>query len=554
MVCLAMLSGGYGPEQASLVLKLTIEPDGSGTSYTLNGDELTADEVMRRCEAAIATGQVSKILVTDIEKRSRKERSDLLLALEALTKPSNVPYEYSYKGISDFDISPPEQALHTSTRTGKYFRVICHFKDDAIAAEALTTAEQVWPVAAGLLAVSDEPPDNPHDIHLYRTAADYEKAEAKVTAGKFNDNQAFAHWETQTAYIAIQPGCSDDVLQHVGLPAMTRRLIAHEAAHLVRYATMPNFRSHPAWLADGAASWVEERVMIDNHWSSDAQSDPTASTMILQTSRLLANNALPTVDDILGDKIDNVHWRERYAVRWMLLRFLKSTTKPEQFRSIMNEARRLGGGADYAGQLTEFTRKTLGPERLKTIDDEFQTYIRAQNPVWNEVFRSLETAGSEWTQIAFPDTNAIAWQAEPMGTDAYVLTGECQFLPSWQRQLNVLVGYDDKGFVSIAMAAGGSVTVFVYNSRDDTWKRVDRAVVASLLVGPWMYFRVDVAGNKIRVALNGKEVLDCTVPDKSLRGPWGLGAQAGAAGHWRNVKAQPLAPKADRAKKGDKSN
>ena len=109
------------------------------------------------------------------------------------------------------------------------------------------------PSAAGLLAVSDKPPDKPRDIHLYRTAEDYETAEAKVTGGKFKNNQAFSHWETQTAYIAIQPGCSEDVLTRVGLPAMTRRLIVHEATHLVRYATMPNFRSHPDWLADGAA-------------------------------------------------------------------------------------------------------------------------------------------------------------------------------------------------------------------------------------------------------------------------------------------------------------
>ena len=53
-----------------------------------------------------------------------------------------------------FTLSAPAlAATGDSTRTGKFFRVICHFESEDIVNEALRTAEMVWPEATNLLGV-----------------------------------------------------------------------------------------------------------------------------------------------------------------------------------------------------------------------------------------------------------------------------------------------------------------------------------------------------------------------------------------------------------------
>jgi hypothetical protein len=65
-------------------------------------------------------------------------------------------------------------------------------------------------------------------------------------------------------------------------------------------------------------------------------------------------------------------------------------------------------------QLFDFFVKTFDPSDFETLDGAFAAYVRSLSPKWNEVYRSLETAGDDWTQIAFPDVNAIAWRTRPI--------------------------------------------------------------------------------------------------------------------------------------------
>ncbi|GJM26127.1 MAG: hypothetical protein DHS20C16_25420 [Phycisphaerae bacterium] len=435
-------------------------------------------------------------------------------------------------------VAPGYCAAEEFVQTGKYFRVVSHFDDDQIASEALKTAEKVWPVATKLLAVSDQPPEKLRDIHLFRTADDYQKAEFELTGGKFKDNFAFSHWGTQTAYIAIQPECSDDTLSQIGLPAMTRRLIAHEAAHLVRYANFPNFESHPNWLGTGAGVWIADKVMIDNGWSQGSEDDPETSTMIVHATELLKDSTRPSVNDIFNDDLNQVHWRKRYALRWLLFRLLVDSTDESEFRSIMKKARQLGGSSDYTTRLNAIIQKSLGPERMKKLDSEYRAYLASLKPKWDEVFTSLETAGPEWTQIAFSDVNALAWNTAPNEKDSYVITGEFKILPGWKRQLNLLLRRNADGFVSMAFVAGGSVTVFEYGSAKNTWDRLGSVRVESLAVDRWVPFEVKISKDTMQIKLDRKSVLSIPLDGKSMRGPWGLGAQSGSAGMWRNIKLQ----------------
>ena len=66
----------------------------------------------------------------------------------------------------------------------------------------------------------------------------------------------------------------------------------------------------------------------------------------------------------------------------------------------------------YIQRLHSFIEGAIGRDELKKIDGAFEKYVRALKPQWDEVYRSLETSGPTWTQIAFPDTNAIAWRTQ----------------------------------------------------------------------------------------------------------------------------------------------
>lgn len=426
-----------------------------------------------------------------------------------------------------------------STLTGEHFRVICDFENETTAAQALETAEAVWPVATKLFAIADEAPERPREIRLFRTVAAYEKVDAELTGGRFRDHLAFCHWDNKASYIVLQPaGCSDEALRELGLPTMTRRLIAHEAAHLFRYSTMPNHRSHPEWLADGVASWIEERVMITGGWSSGAERDPHTSTMIGQAVGLLENSALPPVDRILRDDIDDVHWRKRYAVRWLLFRYLQETIDEKSFHSLMGEVRQFGGGSNYARQLRASVERALHQDDTGAIDGKFADYLRTLNPQWEEIYLSLETVGKEWAQIAFPANNAVAWRTEPVGRDEYAIEGRFKILPGGRRQLNLLLGRNKDGFVSVAFTAGSGVTVFDYHARgrDNPWERLSSVKFDAVKLGGWTRFRVEVVDDELRIMLDGQLAVAQSLRGRSMRGPWGLGAQASAAGVWRDVR------------------
>lgn len=422
-----------------------------------------------------------------------------------------------------------------STHVGEHFRVICHFENDRVATQALETAELVWPVATELLAVTDRAPGNPREIHLFRTDEQYEKVEAELAAGQFRENRVFSHWQTQASYILLQPDCSDEVLKRLGLPTLTRRLVAHEATHLVRYATMPNYRSHPEWLADGAASWVEQRVMAKGHWSPGAEDDPDMSTLIVRALALLEKGSMPSVALILQDRIDDVHWRTRYAIRWLLFRFLQKSLDRETFDAIMRKARQLGGGSAYASRLNAFVEGAISRKEMSAIDAKFNAYLRTLKPRWEEVYRSLETAGDDWTQIAFPDTNAITWRTAAAAKDEYTLKGQLRILPARKQQLNLLLGRNVEGFVSIALVAGSGVTAFEYHAKENRWERLGSADCDLLEPDRWIRFHAEIVGDHLRVILDSTPTLTVSLRGRSMRGPWGLGAQNASVGMWRNV-------------------
>lgn len=396
--------------------------------------------------------------------------------------------------------------------------------------------------------------EKPAKLHLYQETATYEAACDRLVGGKFKRNMAFTHHESCSSHLVLQPPLQGDAFKQLAPTFQTMRLVAHETAHLARIAALPNHPSHPDWFADGNATWIETKVFAAQKLITAPEQSPPYSTYVVLAQRLLEKDSLTSVEDLLHDRTEELGFGELYAVRWLLFRFLIEGPHAGPFREFLGDVRRFGGGDDYGERLVAALQQRLGKSDWKPLDDEFRAWIAGLKPEWEEIHRSLETSGDDWAQVAFDDKNAIAFKTAPAGTKPYALEGTVTLFTDRRSepQMNLLLGReripgtDHERFVSIAIAPGGGATLFDFDSSREQaaqWKNVAFGPMPGEVLGKPIAFRVECSlkGGKTKLSLKiaGKVVAVTTI-DRSLDGPWGLGAQAGSSGIWREVKQSPL--------------
>ena len=425
------------------------------------------------------------------------------------------------------------------TRTGDHFEIICHFANLKAADQALEAVEATWRYADQMYALGEWGDRDPMPVHLYRNADEYRVAEERLTKGAFRNNLAFTHHDTQSAHVALQPPLVDAALDQVGLPAQTLRLLAHEAAHLIRYSHNPNFRSHPGWLADGTAAWIDEMVSKELKLFKRIEEDPYFSTSIVRVKELIKRNALPTFEQLINDQTDNLKPDERYPTRWLMFRFFNKGSRRNALIEVLAETRRFGGGSGFTEKVAEAARVAIGEHKLKTIDKDFRKYVGSFEPAWNEIYRSMAHTKAGWIQAAFPDTNAICWRQTESGKK-YSVSGELTILAGSRHQLNVFLGKSDTGFFSVAFTAGDGVFLFEYLSATNEWLSRGSMDCADVLADKPFSFNVMVEGKEVEVEVNGKSVVSSVAQEVRLDGPWGLSTQSGATGIWKIKRAPGL--------------
>jgi hypothetical protein len=428
------------------------------------------------------------------------------------------------------------------TAQGPHFRVICHFASERAAKEALATAEALWEQAALFYGLGTRGPSRTLELHLYRDADAYVEAEAELTKGAFQRNLAFAHYKTRSAHVALQPEVSDDLLATDGLPLLTHNLIAHEAAHLVRFDTMPNFEDHPGWFGDGAAQFLKYETLLAEKHIDGLLADPMSAKAFLRVQGLLKANTLSSVDALLRDQIADLEFYDAYAAKRLLFTFLATGDRRPNLDAVREALRRMGGGSGYRERARAQVEKAFGA-RYETLDEEWRLWIRAERPVWDEVIRSLDAQGTAWHQTAFRSSNAVAWRTERCGSPqltgerAYTLRGRLEILPSYGKQMNLLLARGEEGFVSIAFTAGYGINVFDYRSAaGGTWTSLASVRCAEVVQGSPVAFEVRVQKRTLTVSVAGTILTSVEIPAAhEADGPYGVGAQRGTAGIWHDV-------------------
>jgi len=272
--------------------------------------------------------------------------------------------------------------------------------------------------------------------------------------------------------------------------------------------------------------------------------------------RLLKARKLPELGDLLLDKTDSLDFYERYATRWLLFRFLMDGPHAPAFRLFLDDVRREGGGDGFKERIAAALQKQLGAADWKAVDAEFRAWIGKLAPKWEQLFVTLEIDGDDWNQCAFDDVNAMAFRTTPAGAKPYAVEGSVTLYSDRSKgpQANLLLGREVGSesvnrFLSIALVPGADVTLFDFDggrAADAQWKRLGYAQLAGSAVGKPLAFRVDCTPNggktEVALAVDGKPVARVTV-ERSLDGPWGVGAQAGSSCVWHKVKLAAVGSK-----------
>jgi hypothetical protein len=421
-----------------------------------------------------------------------------------------------------------------TVRTGAHFRVLCDFASGRAADEALSTVEAVWTQAAPLYGVADAPPSPPLEVHLYRHRAAYDAACDRLLAGKLKRNLAFAHFPSRSAHVALQPPVPDAALAARGLPYLTRNLLAHEAAHLVRFHAMAAYRDHPLWFVDGSAQWFKLQALLALGLVRSAEEDPLMATGLRRAQAVRARGALPKVARILADDLHGLHFYERYAVRQAFFAFLAEPSRRAALQRFVHAMRDAAPGADLGARMARGLAAALGDEVFGRIDDLFGAWLDARRPAWEETARSLETAGTEWTQIAFPERDARAWRIADAPGTSYAFTARVEIPGPGPGRADVLLGRRPEGFVAVRLDPAQGVEVVRRQTRGDAWQVLAHATRTFPLDRP-VPLRIEVRDGHLTVFLQGASLLQVALPPTDLAGPWGLGVRRGTTALWHDV-------------------
>ena len=431
----------------------------------------------------------------------------------------------------------PRSAARASSR-GEHFLVVVHFASPAAAEKALSVAEAAWPHVAALFGADARPADAPLEIHLYRTSREYEKAERSLTGGRFRRNLAFSHVASRTSHIALQPPVPDETLERLVLPTQVLRLVAHEAAHVATYHATRNARWLPGWLDEGAASWIEQQVMIEMGLSPPRQEDdPWASTYLWRVAQLLEKDELPPLTDILRDRLGALSLTERYAVRKALFSFLAEEHLPRQ-RALLRFVRRSSSGQRLGEELIEELKRLFVDRTLDAVDAQFRRFVSGFSPRWVEDHRSLTWTPEGWVQLAFPSADAVAWRATGPGRREYTISGAVEFFPGRDPRMHVFLGRSPGGYLDIRFEAGRGVRVVRVRRRggEGDEDRLAELRSEAVVVGRRVPFEVRVTTGRVRVELIDQGSVVVPLGGLEADAPWGLGAARGTAGRWHALR------------------
>lgn len=445
-------------------------------------------------------------------------------------------------GIAAAPALPPAEESRLQPR----FEIVCEGGcPPRVIGMAAAAAEAAWQESIAFLGVPHPDLESPLRIHLHRDLEGWRRMEEELTGGRFAQHRSFAHGPTRSAHVALHPGLPDAVLARYGPTPRTLRLVAHEAFHLVSMLAIPAAHLFPDWLAEGAATWIEQRVAERMGWSRGLSGDPIPSTYLWSARRLLLENRLPPARTLIleGPEALGV---DDYALAMLLVTHLREH-RPDDLDRILEVAAALDpGDPDAASFLERAITGALGGPDFPGLDRSFRTFLAERRPLWVEVVRSLETAGNSWVQVGSA-SGALAWRTETAQGETFQMEGVVEFPGQgpldWMR---VVLGEEEGGWVEVRMDALRQVRVLRFPPA------TGEDLEGELLAGPPLDetapppplrrrgevvpFRIRVRDGGMEMDSRGESLLRIEPGVLDDDGSWGIGTGPGVTVIWHNLR------------------
>ena len=431
-------------------------------------------------------------------------------------------------------LGPPVKAEARSD----YAHILVHFDNLYVAQAALKVADAAWGPVARMLGRKGAKPTKPLEIHLLETPEDYRAVDEELTGGRFARNNAMAHWDTRSAWIAVVPRSCHQALERIGLPVTVQRVVAHEYAHLAIFDQLPNFRHHPDWLAEGLALLVEDEAIEAAGLVERLEQRPLASQRMRNLKKLLASGRLPEIPALIRDRLPGLEMHDRYAAWWGWMRFLLEGERAPRMLLVLRRVPRMPADGRLGRDLIAGLDLLLGNGRgtFRKLEREFHEWIEALSPAWSEYWRMLDTRDDAWCHAAYADLAAISLRTEPPKSGDYDLAGRVELADLAEGEASVLFAQKGERHVALHVRPGRGLVLATHEALQGP---------ASVVVEvPWprdvgakpLPFRIRVRGSSVQVFAAGKAILDHVFEEPLPVGPWGLRVAKDQLAFWHDVR------------------
>ncbi|MBL4590554.1 MAG: hypothetical protein JKY96_01200 [Phycisphaerales bacterium] len=381
--------------------------------------------------------------------------------------------------------------------------------------------------------------DDGAKIEIDLLVNDYYLADERLNDGKFRSNWAFANADAMEAHVALQPPVPHEMLAAVGIPLQTKIQIAHETVHLCIYQATRNHGSHPGWFSEGLAVYLASESLRDAGQMGTIEQTPWTSTEIVRVQRYLADHPVFSVEKLLDGELKLASNYTLYALRGSFVAWLDEIGV---LSHVFSEVRRFGGGGDFDQRVAVMTSEAIANAGIDNPDMAFRRLIERFTPQWDELYRSLQITGNEWAHSAFSSSNAVCWNSDELGKDNWTISGSMKIFDGEKKQLNVLLGRSDEGYLSVAFGPTFGITVFhrkyTEGGKKSNWIRLVNKEVKSMKLDEWMDFKISKRRNRLMIRIAKQRPVQIDLDGIDVSGAWGLGAQQKSSGLWRDVKVE----------------
>jgi hypothetical protein len=444
-------------------------------------------------------------------------------------------------------------------RQGRHYQVVLHRRDlpetlaGQLADQAVQALEALWAQLERLLP--GKPPAM-SVIHIYRTAADQQKALASQPPAFPRNGVLDAGGR---GHVVLYPELTDAQFAITGVPHATLDSLRFVAAERAVRICVPD-PDEANWMRHLIVMGAIELTTNPRHLPGIDGDHDRRRAYLAEMQRRNRHNPLEgylLMEDIPANAAD---WEFRLSQLAQAAQLLSS--EPNWVRKLLAKPREPKAKAAppapahahghnheaQPGPSQAFLRRraaimnVLGPDWHK-IEVRWSKMAKTVAPRFTKRQGEWQPAGARWLLVGTTEASAVVDTCESPPRGDYVIRGTCEFGPVKEPanygEFRIEFGWDEKTLVGVYLQPR-NVTIATWSKERD-WHDEHSQHLPELEVGPPFEFRIEVTSQEVRVAIGGAMV--CSWSHGGRQTHTGVTLATNSRLVWlQDVQVEPLAP------------